>query len=258
LEDLQDGLDTGVITYNTDIYNINFRNGNVFTPSFTFATASFTLRGSNAENVTASFQVYPSMSINKDFIPEYWMYYVTKSNTWNPDISIVSVDETGREIKSTPYNQFIGLPLSQSKVLTTTFTYTEPYTLTQISVDKTFTIVPEGKPGDESIVFEIVPANVTLNANAKGIISTYTPANTEVKLKQGAKYLSFTASKEAGTFWLNHVTQSMILTGSVLLSKNYTASLIMSGANNMTELSASLTYDLLIHPYYTSSKYTQS
>jgi hypothetical protein len=41
----------------------------------------------------------------------------------------------------------------------------------------------------------------------------------------------------------------MILTGSVLLSKNYTASLIMSGANNMTELSASLTYDLLIHPY---------
>jgi hypothetical protein len=258
LEDLQDGLDTPVITYNADTFTIKYRDEFEFRPLSASVTASFYLRGTNEAPISSSIEVYPSMSINKDFIPEYWMYYVTKSNTWNPDISIVAVDEIGREIKSTPYNQFIGLPLSQSKVLTTTFTYTEPYTLTQISVDKTFTIVPEGKPGDESIVFEIVPASVTLNANAKGIISTYTPANTEVKLKQGAKYLSFTASKEAGTFWLNHVTQSMILTGSVLLSKNYTASLIMSGANNMTELSASLTYDLLIHPYYTSSKYTQS
>jgi len=258
LEDLQDGLDTPVITYNADTFTIKYRDEFEFRPLSASVTASFYLRGTNEAPISSSIEVYPSMSINKDFIPEYWMYYVTKSNTWNPDISIVAVDEVGREIKSTPYNQFVGLPLSQSKVLTTTFTYTEPYTLTQISVDKTFTIVPEGKPGDESIVFEIVPANVTLNANAKGIISTYTPANTEIKLKQGAKYLSFTASKEAGTFWLNHVTQSMILTGSVLLSKNYTASLIMSGANNMTELSASLTYDLLIHPYYTSSKYTQS
>ena len=258
LEDLQDGLDTPVITYNADTFTIKYRDEFQFRPLSASVTASFYLRGTNENPISSSIEVYPSMSINKDFIPEYWMYYVTKSNTWNPDISIVAVDEIGREIKSTPYNQFVGLPLSQSKVLTTTFTYTEPYTLTQISVDKTFTIVPEGKPGDESIVFEIVPANLTLNSNAKGIISTYTPANTELKLKQGAKYLSFTASKEAGTFWLNHVTQSMILTGSVLLSKNYTASLIMSGANNMTELSASLTYDLLIHPYYTSSRYTQS
>jgi hypothetical protein len=258
LEDLQDGLDTPVITYNADTFTIKYRDEFQFRPLSASVTASFYLRGTNENPISSSIEVYPSMSINKDFIPEYWMYYVTKSNTWNPDISIVAVDEIGREIKSTPYNQFVGLPLSQSKVLTTTFTYTEPYTLTQISVDKTFTIVPEGKPGDESIVFEIVPANLTLNANAKGIISTYTPANTELKLKQGAKYLSFTASKEAGTFWLNHVTQSMILTGSVLLNKNYTASLIMSGANNMTELSASLTYDLLIHPYYTSSRYTQS
>jgi hypothetical protein len=258
LEDLQDGLDTPVITYNADTFTIKYRDEFEFRPLSASVTASFYLRGTNEAPISSSIEVYPSMSLNKDFVPEYWMYYVTKSNTWNSDISIVAVDENGREIKSTPYNQFAGLPLSQSKILTTTFTYTEPYTLTQISVDKTFTIVPEGKPGDESIVFELVPSNVTLNANAKGIISTYKPADTELKLKQGAKYLSFTASKEAGTFWLNHVTQSMILTGSVLLSKNYTASLIMSGANNMTELSASLTYDLLIHPYYTSSRYTQS
>ncbi len=256
LEDLQDGLDTPVITYNADTFTIKYRDEFEFRPLSASVTASFYLRGTNEAPISSSIEVYPSMSLNKDFVPEYWMYYVTKSNTWHPDISIIAVDEIGREIKSTPYGQFTGLPLSQSKVLTTTFTYTEPYTLTQISVDKTFTIVPEGKPGDESIVFELVPSNVTLNANAKGIISTYKPADTELKLKQGARYLEFTASKSPGTFWLNHVTQSMIMTGSVLLTN--TSSLIMSGARNMTELSASLTYDLLIHPYYTSSRYTQS
>ena len=121
LEDLQDGLDTGVITYNTDIYNINFRNGNVFTPSFTFATASFTLRGSNAENVTASFQVYPSMSINKDFIPEYWMYYTTQS-CYTASIAITAVDENKNVIYAGPVNA-LGLSNKQSKKLTITIDF---------------------------------------------------------------------------------------------------------------------------------------
>ena len=256
LEDLQDGLDTPVIVYNADTFTINFRNEFDFRPLSASVTASFYLRGTNENPISSSIEVYPSMSINKDFVPEYWMYYVTKSNTWNPDISIVAVDELGREIKSTPYNQFLGSPLSQSKILTTTFTYTEPYTLTQISIDKTFTIVPEGKPGDESVVFELTPSNVTLNANAKGDVSTYTPTNTELKLKQGSRYLSFSASKNPGNFFLNTITQSMILTGSVNFAN--TSSLLLTGINNMTELSASLKYDLLIHPYYTSSRYTQS
>ena len=254
LEDLQDGLDTPVVTYNTDTFTINFRNEIDFRPVSASATASFYLRGTNENPISASILVYPSMSINRDFAPEYWLYWVSQSKDSN--IAITAADEAGRTLPSRLPSQFIGSPLSQSKVLVATFTYTEPYTLTEISIDKTFTIVPEGKPGDESVVFELTPSNVTLNANAKGDVATYTPANTQLKLKQGARYLAFSSSKEPGNFWLNTVTQSMILTGSV--DFNNTSSLLVTGINNMTELSASLTYDLLIHPYFTSSRYTQS
>ena len=254
LEDLQDGLDTPVVVYNADTFTINFRNDTEFRPASASATASFYLRGTNENPISASILVYPSMSINRDFVPEYWMYWVSQSK--DSTISISAKDEKGFNVPPRLPIAFIGNPLSQSKVLTTTFTYTEPYTLTEISIDKTFTIVPEGKPGDESIVFELVPSNLTLNANAKGIVSTYTPANTQLKLKQGAQYLAFSSSKNPGTFWLNYVTQSMISSGAVNYSE--TSSMNVTGISNMTELSASLTYDLLIHPYFTSSRYTQS
>ncbi len=254
LEDLQDGLDTPVVTYNADTFTINFRNEFNFRPVSASATASFYIRGTNENPISASILVYPSMSINRDFVPEYWMYWVSQSK--DSTISIVAADERGRDIPARLPATFIGSPLSQSKVLTATFTYTEPYTLTQISVDKTFTIVPEGKPGDETIIFELTPSNLTLNSNAKGIVSTYTPSNTQLKLKQGARYLAFSSSKEPGNFWLNYVTQSMISSGAVNLTE--TSSMLVTGISNMTELSASLVYDLLIHPYYTSSRYTQS
>jgi hypothetical protein len=259
LEDLQDGLDTGVITYNTDIYNINFRNGNVFTPSFTFATASFTLRGSNAENVTASFQVYPSMSINKDFIPEYWMYYTTQS-CYTASIAITAVDENKNVINAGPVNA-LGLSNKQSKKLTITFTYTEPYTFAQSTIDKTFTIVPDGKPGDESIVFEVNPLNVSLKANAKGEVASYAQSITDIRLKQGSRYLLFTGSiSQSGTFYIaqQSILSSSITGGLVYFDKNYTSSMIVSASSGLCALSGSLTFPLVIHPYYTSSIYTQS
>jgi hypothetical protein len=259
LEDLQDGLDTGVITYNTDIYNINFRNGNVFTPSFTFATASFTLRGSNAENVTASFQVYPSMSINKDFIPEYWMYYTTQS-CYTASIAITAVDENKNVINAGPVNG-LGLANRQSKKLTITFTYTEPYTLAQSTIDKTFTIVPDGKPGDESIVFEVNPLTVSLKANAKGEVASYEQSITDIRLKQGSRYLLFTGSiSQSGTFYIaqESILSSSITGGLVYFDNNYTSSMIVSASSGLCALSGSLTFPLVIHPYYTSSIYTQS
>jgi hypothetical protein len=259
LEDLQDGLDTGVITYNTDIYNINFRNGNVFTPSFTFATASFTLRGSNAENVTASFQVYPSMSINKDFIPEYWMYYTTQS-CYTASIAISAVDENKNVINAGPVNG-LGLANRQSKKLTITFTYTEPYTFAQSTIDKTFTIVPDGKPGDESIVFEVNPLTVSLKANAKGEVASYEQSITDIRLKQGSRYLLFTGSiSQSGTFYIaqESILSSSITGGLVYFDNNYTSSMIVSASSGLCALSGSLTFPLVIHPYYTSSIYTQS
>ena len=256
---MQDGLDTGVITYNTDIYNINFRNGNVFTPSFTFATASFTLRGSNAENVTASFQVYPSMSINKDFIPEYWMYYTTQS-CYTASIAITAVDENKNVIYAGPVNA-LGLSNKQSKKLTITFTYTEPYTFAQSTIDKTFTIVPDGKPGDESIVFEVNPLNVSLKANAKGEVASYEQSITDIRLKQGSRYLLFTGSiSQSGTFYIaqQSILSSSITGGLVYFDNNYTSSMIVSASSGLCALSGSLTFPLVIHPYYTSSIYTQS
>ncbi|NDB29985.1 hypothetical protein EB151_10610, partial [archaeon] len=173
LEDLQDGLDSGVITYNADSYTINPRTETLFRPGFGFATASFSIRGTAGGNefVTSSFKIFPSMSINKDFVPEYWMYYTTQS--CHPTITVTAVDDNKLTIPSRTTSSFVSSPLLQTKNLTLTFTYTEPWTSASVSVDKTFTIVPEGKPGDESIVFEITPANVTLAANSKGIVNDY-------------------------------------------------------------------------------------
>jgi len=259
LEDLQDGLDTGVIEYNTDVYNINFRNGNVFTPSFTFATASFTIRGTNGELVTSSFQVYPSMSLNNDFTPEYWMYYTTQS-CHTASIAVTAIDENKNVVNAGAKNG-LGLANKQSKKLTITFTYTEPYTLSQTSIDKTFTIVPDGKPGDESIVFEMNPLSVNLKANSKGEVASYQSSITDIRLKQGSRYLSFTGSiSQSGTFYIaqESIISSSITGGLIYFDKNYTSSMIVSASSGLCALSGSIIYPLVIHPYYTSSIYTQS
>ena len=262
LNDLQDGLDSGLITYNTDVFNVNFRNGTNFTPSFAYATASFTVRGTNDTLVTASFQVYPSMSINYDFVPEYWLYYTTQSCETG-SISVIAYDENKNEVISEPVNS-LGLANRQSKKLTVTFTYTEPYTSASATIDKTFTIVPEGKPGDESIVFEYSPQAITMQANSRGFVSDYKPTITDIKLKQGSRYLVFTGSidgqKNHGTF---HIAQASIkssnITGGLVYYDNrYTESLIISASSDFTNLSGSIEFPLIIHPYYTSSIYTAS
>ena len=265
LSDFQDGLDAGFVAYDTDIFNINFRNDINFSPITASVTASFYLRGSNSDPLTASLTVFPSMSINKDFVPEYWVYFVTHSSTWNKDITITATDDNNNIIKSGGPNSFYGSyvrsPLSQSKTITTNFKYTEPYTLTEVTVDKTFTIVPAGKPGDESIIFEFVPQNVSLKANAKGEVNSYQPSISDIRLKQGSRYLSFTSSiSESGTFYIaqSSITSSNITGGLVYFDNRYTSSLIVSASSGLVNLSGSVTYPLIIHPYYTSSIYTQS
>ena len=262
LEDLQDGLDAGFMAYNTDTFTINPRTQTIFTPVSASVTGSFYKRGTNVEPFTASFEVFPSMSLNLDYEPEYWMYYVT--GKFHPNISVVAIDEKKRTIPSRAISSYTGLPISQSKTLTVTLTYTEDYTSSSISLDKTFTIVPQGKPGDESIVFEVVPANVTLNSNSEGIVLDYKPSITDIKLKQGSRYLVFTGSRDAGTFHIasSSISSQNITPGNVHFTSSfgvpYTASLIVSASSNLTDLSGSITYPLIIHPYYTSSIYTQS
>ncbi len=272
LEDLQDGLDSGVVIFNADSFTINPRTESEFKPAFAFATASFAKRGTAAseiESVTASFQVYPSMSINKDWVPEYWMYYHTQS--LNPTITVVAKDDNKNTIPSQIIAGNVRSPLNQTKNLTLTFTYTEPWTSASVSLDKTFTIVPEGKQGDESIVFEVNPIAVTLGANSRGIVNDFIPSITDIKLKQGSRYLAFSASAGVpnnlsthGTFHIAtaSIIENRVKAGNVHFTSSfgtpYTASLIVSASSNMTDLSGSITYPLIIHPYYTSSIYTAS
>jgi len=270
LSDFQDGLDAGFVAYDTDVFNINFRNSLDFIPSIANVTGSFFVRGRNTDPLTSSLSVYPSMSINKDFVPEYWVYYVTHSSTWNRDISVVATDDDNNIIKSqapnSAYGNYVRSPLDQSKTLTITYTYTEPYTSASVSVDKTFTIIPAGKPGDESIVFEINPANVSLKANPKGIVNSYSSSVTDIRLKQGSRYLIYTASRKEGTFYIAQasITSSNIMPGFVInpagpgFNKDYTGSLQIGTANSLTNLSGSVTYPMEIQPYYTSSVYTAS
>jgi hypothetical protein len=256
LQDLQDGLDAGFMAYNTDTFTINPRTQTIFTPVSASVTGSFYKRGTNVEPFTASFEVFPSMSLNKDYEPQYWMYYV--HGKIHPNITVTAIDEKKRIIPSRAVSSYTGLPISQSKTLTVTLTYTEDYTSSSISLDKTFTIVPEGKPGDESIVFEVTPANVALNSNSEGIVLDYKPSTTEIKLKQGSRYLVFTASKAAGTFDVdyNKIVSSSVTGGKVEFFQ--TSSMFVTQSFGLVELSGSITYPLFIHPYYTSSQYTQS
>jgi len=272
LEDLQDGLGSGIVTYNADSFTINPRTEGVFRPEFAFATASFAKRSvaGESEFLTASFKVWPSMSINKDWIPEYWMYYTTQS-CHTASIEITAIDENKNPIYSKDKDG-LGLSINQSKNLTLTFTYTEPWTSASVSVDKTFTIVPEGKQGDETIVFEVNPISVTLGANSRGIVNDYKPSITDIRLKQGSKYLAFSSSAHTlnnlnthGTFYIAtaSIVDTNITAGNVHFTSSgdgtqYTASLIVSASSNMNELSGSIEYPLIIHPYYTSSIYTAS
>jgi hypothetical protein len=273
LEDLQDGLDSGTVTYNADSFTINPRTEIAFRPSFAFATASFAKRGSTStlENVTSSFQVYPSMSINKDWVPEYWLYYHTQS--LDPTLTVVATDDNKNIIPSQAPSglNYVRSPLNQSKTLTLTFTYTEPWTSASVSLDKTFTIVPEGKQGDESIIFEVNPIAVTLGANSRGVVNDFRPSITDIKLKQGSRYLAFSSSAYTlnnlnthGTFYIatGSIIEKNVKAGNIQFTSSfgvpYTASLIVSASSNFTQLSGSVEYPLIIHPYYTSSIYTAS
>jgi hypothetical protein len=260
LTDLQDGLDAGVVLYDADTFTINPRLETKFTPIFSSATASFFRRGKFDNPISCSIEVYPSMSINKDFTPEYWVQYVTHS--CDTDISVVAYDEIGNIIPSrgNAATYRLGDPLVQSKQLIVNFVYTEPWTSASVSVDKLFTIVPEGKPGDESIVFEVNPASVTLAANSRGVVNDFKPTITDIRLKQGSRYLSFTGSREPGTFHIaqSSITASNITGGLVYFDNAYTESLIISASSGFINLSGSITYPLEIQPYYTSSVYTAS
>jgi hypothetical protein len=270
LTDIQDGLDTGLVLFDTNQFSINPRTETRFRPTFSSATASFYRRGTFEAPISCSFEIYPSMSINKDWVPEYWMHYTTFSCA--EDITVAAYDENGNIIPSrvdaSTYR--LSSPLSQSKQLLVSFTYTEPWTSASVSVDQSFTITPDGAPGDETIIFEVVPSSITLGANSRGIVGDYKPSITDIRLKQGSRYLSFSGSAgenkftSHGQFYIAtaSIIESNLKAGNVQFTSSngaaYTSSLIVSASSDLRQLSGSITYPLIIHPYFTSSIYTAS
>ena len=262
LTDLQDGLDSGFVTFDADVFTINPRTQTQFTPQISSVTGSFYKRGTKANPVSASIEIFPSMSINSDFVPEYWMYFVSHSK--DESIEVTAYDETGFYSPHGELGSYVGLPTSQSKQLLVNFTYTEPVTSASVQVDHIFTIVPEGKPGDETVLFEVNPQIVNLKSDSRGNVDDFKQSITDISLRQGSRRLVFTGSAEPGTFTIasESISSQNIEIGLLHLTSSfgtdYTASLIVSESSNFTQLSGSINYPLEIRPYFTSSVYTQS
>jgi hypothetical protein len=252
LTDILDGLDAGFIEYDIDVFTINPRTETIFTPVSASVTASYYRRGTSENPISASVIVYPSMSINEDFIPEFWMNYFTGSI--NSDIIVSGFDELGNTITPVLSSNFVGDPLFQNKQLTLSFNYIEPYTSESVLVEHTFNIIPEGIPGQDAIIYEVVPASVTLNADPNGTVTNFNPSATEIKVKQGFDYLAFTGSGKPGTFFISSasVIGNNVTPGGVYFDNTYTQSLLVSASTAFEGLSGSVEYLIEVHPFFTS------
>ena len=274
LTDLQDGLDAGVVLYDADTFSINpspklQTDFSRFIPISSSATASFYRRGTFENPISCSIEVYPSMSINSDFIAEYWVNYVTHS--CDPNISVVAYNEFGNIILPISTSQYTeGLPLTQNKQLITNFTYTEPWTSASVSVDKLFTIVPDGLPGEEPITIIVDPVNVVLKSNENGDVSDFSPSITSIKVKQGDTFLIYdTASllpqpgtpgnfSTDGLFSIINVTGVDVVAGGYNVDPLDSTKALTNTISEFTNTIGSVQYDIKYQPYYTSSVVTAS
>ena len=258
LTDILDGLDAGFIEYDIDVFTINPRTEVVFTPLSASVTASYYRRGTTENPISASVIVYPSMSINTDFVPEFWLNYRTGSV--NSDIVITGFNELGNLITPILPSNFVGNPLFQNKQLTLSFNYIEPYTSESVLVDHTFNIIPEGIPGQDAIVVELTPSTVVLSADENGDITDFSPSQTEIKVKQGADYLRFQSQRQAGTFFLSNasIVSEGINSGSTFTQIGNNNSVFITAASEFTLDIGTVTYPIEIRPLFTSSFFTQS
>ena len=265
LTDLKDGLNNGVVSSLSDQFNIKYipRETGNFNPSSSPVTASFQRRGTTLNPVSASLDIIPSSSIEpKTEIPHFYMFYVT--GAFDDTITVAVTDYLGNRINSgvpgiTPDVAYYDAV--ETKQLNLEFTYTEPITSASVTANKTFFITPDGLPGRDSINIDIEPSPVQIGANHKGDVYDYTVINPTIEVTQGDLFLIHTASGDPGTFTTSSVN-GIVPTGITLSGSNGDAvtstSMSLYGFSNMTALSASVTYNFDIYPYFTSSLVTQS
>jgi hypothetical protein len=275
LTDLQDGLDSGIVLFDADSFIIDpspklQTSSSRFTPTFSSATASFYKRGTVDSPISCSIEVYPSMSINTDFVAEYWMNFVTHS--CDPNISIVVYDEAGNIIPSRldAATYELGDSSQQTKQLLTSFLYTEPWSSGSIAVDHLFKITPDGLPGGEPITIVVDPVNVVLKSNENGDVLDFTPSITSIKIKQGDTFLIYDNANALpalggagnfdtdGLFSITNVTGINVGPGGYNVNVLDPTSAITTPISEFTNTTGTLQYDIKYQPFYTSSILTAS
>ena len=264
ISDLQDGLGTGYVEYDTDQFTINLgvptASLATFNPPSGSATGFFYERGTTTSPVSATIQILPSMSVNSSYQPDYYMFYTTSVS--HPKISIVATNEDGLIIDEGYYTSSLfaesNNPLSQSRQLNVEFTYTEDYTGATITTSKNFTIIQDGVPGQDAVEVILDPANVVLSGDELGTVYNYSPARTILGVKQGTQYLTFQSESAPGTFTasisLDGISVGEITTSSVRYETEQTQSfppeyIQLKSHSNMNAATASIVYDLVIYPY---------
>jgi hypothetical protein len=258
LTDVLDGLSAGFIEYDVDVFTINPIREIEFTPLFSEVTASYYRRGTFENPISASVLIYPSMSIADNFTPEFWLRYQTGSI--NDDIRVRGFDEIGNELFSQLSSSFVGNPLEQNKQLTLSFNYIEPFTSESVLIEHTFSILPEGLPGIDAIIYDITPSNVVLNADLDGNVLDFSPSATQIQVRQGLDYLIFTGSKSPGTFFIEQssIIGNNVTVGQLFTDSNFTQSVFISESVEFVELSGSVQYLIEVHPFFTTEFFTQS
>jgi hypothetical protein len=256
LTDLKDGLSNGTVTTTAEQFGINVKPTETtgYNPLNSVVTASFYRRGTTTNPLSASLVVYPSMSREpKTTLPHFYMFYET--GAFDDNISVNVTDFAGNIIGSgVPGDGIPFYSADETKQINFEFTYTEPVTSASVTANKSLFIVPDGLVGRDSI--EISLDSVTLGANAKGEVYNYGLANTNIQINQGDFFLINTASGDPGTFTTRSVTATNI--DFTTFEGNSSTTMSIGGFDNMTALSASITYDFDIYPYFTSSLITAS
>ena len=257
LTDSLDGLGSGFVNFSAEQFSLKPRLDTTYTPTTASVTASFQDRFSPlAESfISGCLVVTPSASIDDIFNTHYYMFYET--GTFDRRVSVTATDLLDNPV----YSGYPGRSVDyytalETKQLTLNFTYVEDITSASVSVDKTFYIVPEGKPGDDSILIDYDPRVLNLNADQRGRVYDYSPLDTTITVTQGRLPLTFSNSQKAGTFRSVGISSIGILTGSIVGIGEPSMSVV--GYNSFTKLSGSIQYDLEIHPFFTASYYTQS
>ena len=265
-------LQNETFDYRFDFYDINSNYIPVrVEESKTFTGGNLTQIGENLE-VNPS-QFYFTFNSSGNPLPPLSIALDVQATALTGSVTFTSgaYDETGSLIPSSSYsggqypgllNDITGSPSLSAANFTGSVDSIEvqyiTYTATLGGQSDTFTIsrVREGSDGVDTFIGEIDPNPLVLSANYKGDVTEYESADTEITFRQGGLDLIYTSSGDSGTFYQSSIQSQSIDYGPI--SGDGSPSMSIVDFDNMTEVSASVTYNFDVYPYFTSSIVSRS